>query len=203
MDKETLARVFEPFFTTKGLGKGTGLGLATVYGIVQQNGGLINVYSEPGRGTTFKLYFPCHAGETAAAPAPRHEAFTSAGDETILFVEDEPLLLDVGQRLLTELGYRVLPAKGPREALRIAEQHTEEIHLLVTDVVMPDMNGRDLSGALHALRPGLKVLFMSGYTANVIAHHSVLEDGVHFIQKPFTRDGIAKAIRRALDQKHP
>jgi PAS domain S-box-containing protein len=199
MSKETLARVFEPFFTTKGLGKGTGLGLATIYGIVKQNAGLINVYSEPGNGTTFKIYLPVAERDARPAEAPIAKSAALRGNETILFVEDEPLLLEVGRRMLEGLGYRILPALGPREAIRISAEHGGEIQLLITDVVMPDMNGRDLASELFSLRPGLKCLFMSGYTANVIAHHSVLDEGVHFIAKPFSRERIAAKVRAVLD----
>ena len=198
-DQETLAHIFEPFFTTKGVGKGTGLGLATVYGVVKQNNGFVNVYSEPGQGTTFTIYLPrqvAKAGpartEGAAGPAMR-------GQETILLVEDEPALLEMGKRMLESYGYRVLAAGTPDAAIRLAEEHAGEIHLLVTDVVMPEMSGRDLAKNLLSLYPHLKRLFMSGYTANVIAHHGVLDEGVQFIQKPFPIKGLAAKVREVLD----
>ncbi len=198
MDKETQASLFEPFFTTKKMGQGTGLGLATVYGIVKQNNGFINIYSEPGRGSTFKIYLPRQQAEPAAAgtrPAPLE---TPTGTETVLLVEDEKPLLKFTQVLLEGLGYKVLAAGGPREAMRLAEESAEEIHLLLTDVVMPKMSGRDLWELLSTLRPGIRSVFMSGYTTNVIAHHGVLDAGVHFIQKPFSRDSLARKIREVL-----
>jgi len=183
MDAETLGHLFEPFFTTKDLGKGTGLGLATVYGAVKQNNGFINVYSEPGQGTTFKIYLPRHK---AKAPV-RADAATAdpvkGGHETILLVEDEPEILRVTTMMLERMGYDVMGAKTPGEAIRLAREHTGRIDLLMTDVVMPEMNGRDLAGNLLSIYPGIKRLFMSGYTANVIAHHGVLDEGVNFIQK--------------------
>ena len=197
--KDEITKVFEPFFTTKDTGQGTGLGLATVYGIVRQNGGFINVYSEPEEGTTFKIYLPRHDGEVEApAPPPPEEAWKSRG-ETILLVEDEPSILRLSKMLLERLGYRVLAAGHPSEALEIASGYYGEIDILVTDVVMPGMNGRQLSEKLLAARPKLKRLFMSGYTANVIAHHGALEPGVHFLQKPFTGQDLAAKVRGVLD----
>ena len=198
MDTETLAHIFEPFFTTKAVGRGTGLGLATVYGAVKQNHGFFQVDSEPGQGTTFTIYLPRHVGQaeplekdSAAEPAAR-------GHETILLVEDEPAILDLTARLLKQQGYTVLAAHTPGEAIRLAREYAGDIHLLMTDVVMPEMNGRDLATMLLALHPHLEQLFMSGYTSNVIAHHGVLDDGVHFIQKPFTIAGVAAKVREAL-----
>jgi PAS domain S-box-containing protein len=199
MDKETLSHLFEPFFTTKPLGAGTGLGLAMVYGIVKQNGGFIHVYSEPGHGTTFTIYVPRYLG---GADAERRSGVASApvrGRETILVVEDEPSILRLASRMLERQGYTVLTASTPGEALRVAHDFTGELHLLMTDVVMPEMNGRELAKRLLAHFPGLRRLFMSGYTANVIAHHGVLDDGVHFIQKPFSVADLAAKVRRALD----
>ncbi len=199
MDKETLDKLFEPFFTTKAMGKGTGLGLATVYGIVKQNNGFINVYSEPGHGSTFKIYLPRYADK--ASQAPKDDALKSVvrGHETILLVEDEPGILKMTLAMLERQGYTVLAASTPGEAIRLAERYSGEIHLLVTDVVMPEMNGRDLAKNLIALYPNLKRLFMSGYTANVIAHHGVLDEGVHFIQKPFSSKDLAAEVRSALE----
>ncbi|MHB1015281.1 MAG: PAS domain-containing protein [Desulfurivibrionaceae bacterium] len=204
MDKETLAQIFEPFFTTKEQGKGTGLGLATVYGIVKQNNGFVNVYSEPGQGTTFSIYLPCFASETVATETrPADEP--TGGTETVLLVEDEAALLHLGQTILQRLGYTVLPANTPMAALELAREHAGEIHLLITDVVMPEMNGRDLAQRLSALRPAMQYLFMSGYTADVIAHHGVLDTGIHFIQKPFCMDDLARTIRETLkdNKKNP
>ncbi len=197
MDRETLAQIFEPFFTTKEQGKGTGLGLATVYGIVKQNNGFVNVYSEPGQGTTFSIYLPCFASETVATETrPADEP--TGGTETVLLVEDEAALLHLGQTILQRLGYTVLPANTPMAALELAREHAGEIHLLITDVVMPEMNGRDLAQRLSSLRPAMQCLFMSGYTADVIAHHGVLDPSIHFIQKPFCMDDLARTIRETL-----
>jgi PAS domain S-box-containing protein len=198
MDSEILAHLFEPFFTTKETGKGTGLGLATIYGIVKQNSGFINVYSEPGHGTTFKIYLPRHLAKAAQAPKGDTASSEVRGNESILLVEDEPMILDITKTMLELQGYKVLPAATPGEAIRLAREHAGQIHLLMTDVVMPEMNGRDLAKNLLSLYPGLKRLFMSGYTANVIAHHGVLDEGVHFIQKPFSISDLAAKIREVL-----
>jgi PAS domain S-box-containing protein len=201
IEKETLPNIFEPFFTTKELGKGTGLGLATVYGIARQNHGFINAYSELGKGSTFKIYLPRYAGNTARVTSEASVEAARGGTETVLVVEDEPEILEVVNTMLTELGYVVLSVGTPGEAIRLTQEHAEEIHLLMTDVVMPEMNGRDLADRLLSLYPNLKCLFMSGYTANVIAHHGVLDEGVHFIQKPFAMKDLAAKIRAVLDQE--
>lgn len=200
MDKETVGRLFEPFFTTKEPGKGTGLGLATVYGIVRQNHGFVNVYSEPGQGTTFRVYLPA---KVQGEEKTMDETTTSpqSGRETVLVVEDEPAILRMATQFLERLGYRVLPASTPGEAIRIANAHAAHIDLLVTDVVMPEMNGRQLADALVGMIPGLRCLFMSGYTNDVIAHHGVLDDGIEFIAKPFNTTEFAKKIRTILDGK--
>ncbi|MHB8910299.1 MAG: response regulator [Syntrophales bacterium] len=198
MDKETLNRLFEPFFTTKEMGQGTGLGLAMVYGIVKQNQGFINVYSEPGKGTTFKIYLPRHRGQTEQPQPEGPVKQAPRGQETILVVEDEPEMLEVITMLLRRQGYTVLAASTPGEAIRQAGEYKGEIDLLMTDVVMPEMNGRDLASHLLSLHPKLKRLFMSGYTANVIAHHGVLEEGMHFIQKPFSTMDLAVKVRQVL-----
>jgi len=199
MDKETLDNLFEPFFTTKEVGKGTGLGLATIYGIVKQNNGFINVYSEPGQGSTFKIYLPrLIADETADTTVPEKKA-AAGGAETILLVEDESTILRMIRKMLERKGYSVLPAATPAEAIDLAKAHADQIHLLMTDVVMPEMNGRDLAGQITALYPDIKLLFMSGYTANVIAHHGVLDDGVAFIQKPFSMADMTAKVRDVLD----
>ena len=200
MDKETQARIFEPFFTTKGVGKGTGLGLATVYGIVKQNNGFITVYSEPNMGTTFKVYLPRHTGQAAAFRTESASPPPKSCGETVLLVEDDLPILSSTQRILNRLGYTVLTASTPSEAIRLAEAHTGEIHLLITDVVMPDMNGLDLSKRLLSRNPKLKCLFMSGHTADVIADHGVLNEGVRFVHKPFTTKDLASNIRKTLDQ---
>jgi len=199
MDKLVLEQLFDPFFTTKPLGRGTGLGLATVYGIVKQNQGFINVYSEPGQGTTFKIYLPRYASsDPVSARLMPPPAAAPTGAETVLLVEDEEALLKLGQLLLERLGYAVLAAGSPSEALKLAGTYPGVIHLLLTDVIMPEMSGRDLWQRLGALRPGLKCLFMSGYTANVIAHHGVLDEGVHFLQKPFSKEVLATKLREVL-----
>jgi two-component system, cell cycle sensor histidine kinase and response regulator CckA len=201
MDKETLSKLFEPFFTTKETGKGTGLGLATVYGIVKQNEGFINVYSEPDKGTTFKIYLPRHIGKAKRVLVTGLKEPAMRGKETVLVVEDEPAILSLSRRMLEKQGYHVIAAATPGEAIRLAEAYAGEIQLLMTDVVMPEMNGRDLARKLLSFYPNLKRLFMSGYTANVIAHHGVLDEGVHFIQKPFSIKDLAAKVREAIDQK--
>jgi PAS domain S-box-containing protein len=201
MDKETLSHLFEPFFTTKEKGKGTGLGLATVYGIVKQNSGFINVYSEPDQGTTFKIYLPRYAGKIAQPRAEGPVEAAERGQETILVVEDEPAILDITTKILEKQGYSVLAANNPGDAMRLARDHTGELHLLMTDVVMPGMNGRDLAQKMRSLHPDLKCLYSSGYTADVIVHHGVLEEGVFFIQKPFSRKDLAAKIREILDRE--
>lgn len=199
MDKETMAQVFEPFFTTKEQGKGTGLGLATVYGTVRQSNGFIGVYSEPGQGTTFKIYLPRFAETTAPAAQAGQPEKSAGGTETVLLVEDEAAILNLGTALLRQLGYTVLAAGMPTEALRLAQEHPGDIHLLITDVVMPEMNGRDLARQLALFRPQMRCLYMSGYTADVISQHGVLDAGIHFIQKPFSLNDLAGAVRGALE----
>jgi two-component system, cell cycle sensor histidine kinase and response regulator CckA len=199
MDRETQSHIFEPFFTTKPSGKGTGLGLSTVYGIAKQNNGFINVYSEPGQGTTFRIYLPPNLSEPATTDAIPEALELPTGEETILLVEDDLSLLDLCRIQLTNLGYHVIFAETPERALRLAEEYSGEIQLLMTDVIMPEMSGRDLRERIHALRPEIKCLFMSGYTADVITHHGVLEEGIHFLQKPFSRNTLAKKIREVLE----
>ncbi len=198
MDAETRAHLFEPFFTTKAVGKGTGLGLATVFGIVKQNSGLISVYSELGHGSTFKIYLPRSEMEVLAAPLAtlKHQV---RGTETVLLVEDEVQILNLGHRILEQHGYTVLAASTPQAALALVEQANATIHLLITDVVMPGMNGKELIERLRKGRPGLPCIFMSGYTADVIAHHGVLEAGVAFLEKPFTIEALTKKVREILD----
>jgi len=198
MSKEVLDHIFEPFFTTKDVGKGTGLGLATLYGIVKQNNGFINVYSEPDKGTTFKIYLPRFVGEFMEPAAERTAETPKGHGETMLLVEDEPVILDVSREMLEQLGYVVMIASTPGEALCIARDHAAEIQMLITDVVMPEMNGRDLANLIGDIKPGLKCLFISGYTANVIAHHGILDPGIHFIQKPFSMGHLAAKIREVL-----
>jgi PAS domain S-box-containing protein len=203
MDAETRRRLFEPFFTTKETGKGTGLGLATVYGVVKQLGGDIWVYSEPGQGTTFKLYFP-RVAETADAPPPSPvESDQAPSTETILVVEDEQAVRDLTVRMLRKLGHTVLPAADGAEALAIAKSYAGPIALLLTDVVMPNMSGRQVADELLRARPELKVLYLSGYTDHTVVHHGVLEDGVEFLPKPFSREALAKKIREVLSAPPP
>jgi CheY-like chemotaxis protein len=198
MNKETQDKIFEPFFTTKEFGKGTGMGLATVYGIVKQNSGFVNVYSEPGTGTTFRIYLPGHGEERPAIDEPLRQIKPLTGTETVLLVEDNEALLKMSKMMLEELGYAVLAAGSPDEAIKQAGQYAGDIHLLMTDVVMPEMNGRDLQKRLSALRPDMKYLFMSGYTTDVIAHHGILDKGVNFLQKPFLMNDLAAKVREAM-----
>ncbi len=199
MDRETLAQVFEPFFTTKPAGEGTGLGLATVYGVIRQNEGFVNVYSEPGDGTTFRIYLPRLTVEEAGDFEREKPPPCPGGCETVLLVEDEQGVRDIARAFLEDLGYRVLEADCPASALELVAAHPEPIHLLLTDVVMPGMSGRDLAQRLIPTRPRLKVLYMSGYTANTIAHRGVLDQGVQFISKPFTHAELANKVRAVLD----
>jgi CheY-like chemotaxis protein len=171
-----------------------------VYGIVKQNNGFLNVYSEPGHGTTFRIYLPRHLDVAIAAREDLEKPITR-GFETILVVEDEPAILSLTKTMLERLGYQVLVASTPKEAIQVAVEHSGEIHLLLTDVVMPELNGRDLASKLSLTFPHLKKLYMSGYTANVIAHHGVLNEGVLFIQKPFSKNDLARWVRAALDDK--
>ena len=198
MGREIIERIFEPFFTTKPKGEGTGLGLSTVYGIVKQNGGNINVYSEVGQGTTFKIYLPRYIGDAESRELTSNHDF-HGGTETVLIVEDQPNLLELAKSSLEIYGYRVLTALSPGEAILVCEAYKDEIHLLLTDVVMPVMNGRELSERIQAIKPNIRTIFMSGYTANVIAHRGVLEEGIDFIQKPFTPVELAKKVREVLD----
>jgi two-component system cell cycle sensor histidine kinase/response regulator CckA len=199
MDAETQAHIFEPFFTTKEKGKGTGLGLATVYGIVKQSGGHIWLYSEPGQGTTFKIYLP--RVEEAAQPAEAIStgAPLAGGSETILLVEDEEGVRDLAGRILGLKGYKVITASNPTEATQVCERYEGPIQLLLTDVVMPTMSGRQLAEHVAFFRPGLKVLYMSGYTNSAIVPHGILEEGTPFLQKPFTPDSLTRNVREALD----
>ncbi len=201
MDSETQSRIFEPFFTTKGP-KGTGLGLSTVYGIVKQSGGYIWVYSEPGKGTTFKIYLPRVAETTeSAAPfvASAESGSAEPGTETILLVEDEVNLRYLARQYLEKQGYRVLEAPDGAAAIQIAVAHEGLIHLLLTDVIMPGMNGRELAQRISEIRPNTKVLYMSGYTENVIGRNGMLDEGVRLLQKPFTLRDLKKKVREVLD----
>ncbi|HEY8946972.1 MAG TPA: response regulator, partial [Polyangiaceae bacterium] len=198
MDPATMERIFEPFFTTKDVGKGTGLGLSTAYGIVKQHGGAITVHSERGCGSTFRILFPCLNEARMSLPAGPADT-VQRGTETILVVEDNQMVRALLNRLLPALGYGILSAESAEEAISLVKTAPGAIHLLLTDVVMPGLNGRELYEGLRQLRPELKVLFMSGYTTDVIAHHGVLDEGVHFLQKPFTRGALSGKIREALE----
>lgn len=200
MERSTLERIFEPFFTTKGIGQGTGLGLATVYGIVKQNNGFINVYSEPGQGTTFKIYLPRHTAGLPSETGEDQVTPIARGDETLLLVEDEPSILSIAGQMLESCGYQVLLAATPGEAIKIAKDFPKEIHLLLSDVVMPGMNGPELMKKLMASYPQIRYLYMSGYPTNVIVRHGVLKEGVHFIQKPFSQKTLAGKVREVLDE---
>jgi CheY-like chemotaxis protein len=197
METETLAHIFEPFFTTKGVGEGTGLGLATVYGIVEQNGGFIRVSSEPGVGTTFKVYIPKGVEQDRAPVKTARKAVTS-GTGTILLVEDDMMVGRMTAEMLKSIGYTVLIENNPVDALSFCEKNHSPIDLLITDVVMPNMNGKELRDRIKIIRPDIKVLFMSGYTSNVIVHHGIPEESVHFIQKPFGLNDLARKIQNIL-----
>jgi PAS domain S-box-containing protein len=199
MDKTTVDQIFEPFFSTKEVGKGTGLGLSTVYGIVKQNNGFISVYSEPNEGTTFKIYMPRYQGGPSLKTLTGSEEVPKGDGETILLVEDDAGILRMARMMLERLGYAVLTANSPHEAMEIAGEHSGRIHLLMTDVVMPQMNGKDLAEQVMKIRPETKTLFMSGYTANAIAHQGILDEGVNFIEKPFMSDSLARKVREVLD----
>ncbi|MBI5590100.1 MAG: PAS domain S-box protein [Deltaproteobacteria bacterium] len=201
MDDETRDKIFEPFFTTKAIGEGTGLGLSTVYGIVKQNKGFINVFSEPGQGTTFKIHLPRHIAQATRIQKAESPEPAAHGHETILLVEDEPAILKMTKMMLERLGYTVIAVPTPGEAIRTVAAGPGLIDLIMTDVIMPEMNGRDLVNHLLSSSSNLKSLFMSGYTSNVIAHHGVLDPGVNFIQKPFSIKNLAAKVRETLDDE--
>jgi len=202
MDQETQARIFEPFFTTKEVGKGTGLGLSTVYGIVKQSGGNIWVYSEQGLGTVFKVYLPRIDDATASTIANQsQETNAPRGTETILLVEDEDVVRGLTRKILMQAGYNVLDANGGDEAIRLCRAHAGPIDLLLTDVVMPEVSGKEVADRLLELRPSIRVLYMSGYTDEAIVQHGVLDANVKFIQKPFTWVGLTRKVREVLNRK--
>jgi PAS domain S-box-containing protein len=202
MDEDTRSRVFEPFFTTKPVGKGTGLGLSTVYGIVKQSSGYIWVYSEPQRGTTFKIYLPRLVADEIGATTTEHPAVVpESGSETVLLVEDEPAVRSLARRILERYGYTVLEARDGKDALRVAEHYRQPIQLLVTDMMMPELSGRDVWTALSAKRSDLRVLYMSGYTNDDMMRRGFLDAGAAFLQKPFTETDLARAARTVLDAR--
>ena len=197
---EIIGRVFEPFFTTKAPGQGTGLGLSTVYGIVKQNGGFITVESRPGKGATFAIALPRSVGPVSEPVVAAESAGSvPTGDETVLIVEDAESVLNTARPMLSRLGYTVLAASSPADAIRLVESHDGDIHLVVTDLVMPEMNGRQLAARLTALRPMLKCLFMSGYSTGIVGHDGVVDDATNFVQKPFSMTTLAASVRQALD----
>jgi len=199
MTKETRAKIFEPFFTTKKSGQGTGLGLATVFGIVKQNKGVVNVTSEPGQGATFDIFLPAHTEEKQGIAIQENAKKNPSGQgETVLLVEDDESILRMTNTFLKRLGYKVFFADNPASAIRLFEEEKEVIQLLITDVIMPGMNGKELANYLMSKQPSLKCLFLSGYTADIIGPHGILEEGIHFVQKPFTMDTLAIKIREAL-----
>jgi len=202
MDRKVLEHLFEPFFTTKEVGKGTGMGLPTVYGIVKQNNGFIDVKSEPGKGTVVSIYLPRAESEASEGREAKPEKVPGGRGELVLLVEDDPALLEMTGAMLKRFGYRILSAGNPQEAIGLAREHGEDIQLLMTDVVLPQMDGQELANRLREIRPGLPCLFMSGYTSDIIAEHGVLEKGVHFIQKPFNLNDLAGKVRKALEVKN-
>ncbi|WP_167505835.1 ATP-binding protein [Desulfosediminicola flagellatus] len=199
IEPDILENIFEPFFTTKDLGEGTGLGLSTVYGVVKQNNGFINVYSEPKKGTTFRIYLPRYEGQTVEAHMDNNVEIPLGRNETILLVEDDDSIMQIVKKILETLGYNVLSTTSPDEAILLTQNQIEEIALLITDVVMPKMNGLELSRHIQSIYPDIQILFMSGYTADVIAHQGILEDGVFYISKPFSKREIAVKVREVLD----
>ncbi len=200
MTSETLGNMFEPFFTTKGAGKGTGLGLATVYGIIKQNNGVINAYSEPGKGTTISVYLPKTGDSLLKEKTKDGIDLSSTKGYRVLLVEDDKAILELGQKMLIDLGYRVLSADTPHDALELALENRQPIHLLITDVIMPEMNGRQLADRIQKIYPDIKILFMSGYTADIIAHHGILDKGLNFLNKPFTEHSLALKLQEIFNQ---
>ena len=203
MEPDVLAHIFEPFYTTKGLGHGTGLGLATVLGVVKQNGGYIDVQSAPDHGAQFRLLFPGIPADAAEQEASLPTMAPPRGTETILLVEDELAVGFITKRILEDLGYHVLAASSPEKAMELAEQHGESITLLLTDVIMPGMTGRDLARRIHTRWPTIRCLYVSGYTADIVAKRGVIKPGLAFLAKPFSREQLALKIREVLTDSGP
>jgi two-component system, cell cycle sensor histidine kinase and response regulator CckA len=200
MSKEVLSKIFEPFFTTKKHGQGTGLGMATIFGIVKQNNGIINVYSELNHGTTVRVYFPRLRGKLAGFSEEK-ELTSVTGNETVLVVEDDQAILELCRSILSESGYTAITETDPLKAIEVVAQRSTGIDLLLTDVIMPNMNGKELQQAIEKIHPALKTLFMSGYTSDIITHQGILAEGVHFLQKPFSKEQLARKVRAVLDQQ--
>jgi CheY-like chemotaxis protein len=200
MDQMIMSHLFEPFFTTKEAGKGTGLGLATVHGIVKQNNGHITVHSEPGRGSSFKLYFPQVKESILVEETNEGRPRKYQGTETLLIVEDEAIVRELAHRILSQRGYHVIAAGNGQEALQICRNYDEPIDLMITDVVMPGMSGRDLAEQAAPIRPDMKILFISGYPNDIIAEHGILSDGISFLQKPFSPDSLTAKVQGILDR---
>jgi CheY-like chemotaxis protein len=202
MDEDTQKRIFDPFFTTKELGRGTGLGLAIVYGIVKQNNGYINVYSEPGKGTTFKIYFPLVSSRAGKVLHPEVQQPLRGGTETILFAEDNQAVRMLNRDVLQEFGYTVIAAEDGDEALRMFREHRDRISLVILDVIMPKKNGKEVLDEARRSNPNIKAIFTSGYPADLIQRDGVLEKGLHFLSKPVTPQALLRKIREVLDQEH-
>jgi len=199
MTPDVRARIFEPFFTTKDAGRGTGLGLSTVYGIVKQSGGFVWVYSEPGEGTTFKIYLPISGDDHQPATVARDTGHQLGGSETLLLVEDEETVRNLATRILEKQGYKVLVARHGLDAVRVATEYAGEIHLVITDVVMPGMGGRELVASLRPLCPDARILFISGYTDDEILRRGILDPKMAFLEKPFTANTLTRKVRETLD----
>ncbi len=202
MDQETASHIFEPFFTTKEEGKGTGLGLATVYGIVKQSSGYIWVESDPGKGSCFRIYVPPAVGSGSSAHAKPHQS-ASGGRETVLVVEDDPMVRGITIQILRYKGYEVLEAEGPEEVQKLSDDYPGRIHLLITDVMMPQMNGQEMAEMLTKARREMRVLFVSGYTDEAISKFGVLREGLHFLRKPYTPATLLSKVREILDADAP
>jgi CheY-like chemotaxis protein len=200
MSRDTMDNIFEPFFTTKDQGKGTGMGLAMLYGVVKQNKGFINVYSELKIGSVFRIYLPRYSGDEKIETVEKAPKQYHGGNELVLFVEDEISNLKLGRLMLESLGYRVIISPSPIEAIKIAEQTEGKIDLLVTDVIMPEMNGKRLSEKIISLHPETRVIFISGYTANVILHNGILDEGITLLAKPYSMQELSRKIREVLDR---